>query len=219
MVLTHSSPRWIPNPCAAWFCAWWVRAGLVGLLLCWPAIRAPGAPKPGASEYAIKATFLFHFTKFIEWPRTAFATTNAPLVVGVVGRDPFGASLIEALRGESVHGHPVQLRALADVGETSLKQCHVLFIAASEKERLGAVLAAVQRAPALTVSEIDRFGQRGGLVNFYKDAGAVKFEINLNALRAAGLKANSQLLRLARIVESETPPVMDPATPGRTGRD
>ena len=165
-------------------------------------VRLGAAPRPGAGEYAVKATFLWNFTRFVEWPATAFTTPASPFVVGVLGKDPFGSNLAEVFKGETVQDHPVRLKAMKDGDD--LKQCHILFIAASEKERAGELLAKMKGAPVLTVSEMDRFGQRGGLVNFYKDGGVTKFEINLNALKATGFNAKAQLLRLARIVGSDT---------------
>ncbi len=165
-------------------------------------VRAAAAPEPVPDEYTAKATFLWNFTRFCEWPSNAFTSPNAPFIVTVVGKNPFGSDLAEAFKGENVHGHPIQLKTVKNVDD--LKQCHLVFIAASEKDRVGELLAKLKGAPVLTVSEVERFGQRGGLVNFYMDNGVPKFQINLNAFKASGLNIQAKLLRLARIVGSDT---------------
>src|SRR5689334_16419660 len=84
-------------------------------------------------EYQLKAVFLFNFTQFVEWPPQAFADANSPLVIGVLGDDPFGAYLDETVRGETVNGRPLTVQRYASVEEAS--KCHVLFISHSEAAR------------------------------------------------------------------------------------
>jgi len=43
------------------------------------AVRAPAADE--RLEYQVKAAFLLNFTKFIEWPASAFDTPDSPIVI------------------------------------------------------------------------------------------------------------------------------------------
>ncbi|HEX6639624.1 MAG TPA: YfiR family protein [Thermoanaerobaculia bacterium] len=150
------------------------------------------------AEYRIKAAFLFNFMRFVQWPPTAFADERAPLVICVVGNDPFGAVLDQTLEGESVAARSIVARRVSD--DESLDTCHLLFVSGSEKRRLGKVLQSVSRsAPVLTVSDIDGFVAGGGTIGFFLERNRVRFEIDPAQAQRHGLKLSSQLLGLGRI--------------------
>lgn len=151
-----------------------------------------------ASEYQVKAVFLFNFAQFVDWPPEAFADSLAPLVIGVVGDDPFGPLLEATVRGETVHARSLEIRRYRRTDD--LSTCHVLFISRSETARLAGILAALQGQPILTVSDDEDFARRGGVVGFVTESGKIRFRINLEAARAARLTISSKLLRLAEVV-------------------
>src|SRR5947209_667643 len=110
---------------------------LLVLLLC--ASAGPMARAQAISrEYQLKAAFLYNFTQFTEWPTNAFATSASPIVVGVLGTDPFGEFLDQTVRGEVVHGRPLVVERYRKVEE--IKTCHILFISQSETRRLEDIL-------------------------------------------------------------------------------
>ena len=146
-----------------------------------------------APEYSLKAAYLFNFTQFIEWPSNSFISPDAPIVIGVLGEDPFGGALDQAIKDKAVHGRSFELKRFKQIGE--MRGCHVLFVCASEAGRLPEIFLAAQKGGILTVSDIDRFAERGGIINFYKE--------NNNAAERAGTKISSQLLRLGTIVREE----------------
>src|SRR5712664_1838664 len=111
---------------------------------------ASPAPTPASPEYQLKAVFLFNFAQFVEWPPTAFPEAKAPLVIGVLGDDPFGPYLDETVRGEKVNNRPLVVQRFRQVEE--IKTCHVLFISRSERERLGQILAGLKGRNILAVS-------------------------------------------------------------------
>ena len=154
-----------------------------------------------APEYSLKAAYLFNFTQFIEWPSNSFISPDAPIVIGVLGEDPFGGALDQAIKDKAVHGRSFELKRFKQIGE--MRGCHVLFVCASEAARLPEIFLAAQKGGILTVSDIDRFAERGGIINFYKENNKVRFKINLNAAERAGTKISSQLLRLGTIVREE----------------
>jgi len=153
------------------------------------------------SEYQVKAVFLFHFTQFVQWPRTAFDDPGAPVIIAVLGEDPFGSFLDEVVRDENVDGRPIVVRRYGRPGEVG--PAHILFIATSENERLEQALALFQGRSILTVGEGEGFAARGVMIRFRTLENRVRLRINVGALRSAGLNVSSKLLRSAEIVTSE----------------
>lgn len=150
------------------------------------------------AEYRIKAVFLYNFVQFVEWPESAFANERAPLVICVVGNDPFGETLDQTIEGESVEKRRLVVRRTDD--RESLDGCHLLFVSKSEKSQLGEVLQGVSSsAPVLTVSDIDGFVKRGGAIGFFLDRNRVRFEISPQRAQRRGLKVSSQLLSLGKV--------------------
>jgi len=158
-----------------------------------PATAAAAGP---VREHDVKAVFLLNFARFVEWPDRAFAATNAPVVIGILGNDPFGAVLDQAVAGETIGGRPLVIRRgqrLADV-----QPCHVLFVCQSETPRLGAILPAAQAGNALTVGETEAFARAGGIIRFITEGNRVRFTINAEAAGKAQLRVSAKLLKLAQ---------------------
>lgn len=154
-------------------------------------------------EYQLKAAFLYNFAQFVEWPPTAFAETNSPLVIGVLGIDPFGEVLDETVRGEVVQGRRFKVERYRRVDEAL--GCHILFISQSEDRRLEAIIAALRGRPILTVSDIDPFVPRGGMIRFLTEGNKIRLRINVTATREAKLTVSSKLLRAAKeVVETDS---------------
>jgi hypothetical protein len=168
-------------------------------LLCWLGSLAP-AHGQISREYQIKAVFLFNFTQFVEWPPDAFRDNATPLVIGVLGEDPFGAFLDETVRGETAQGRRLVVERYADIHK--IGTCHVLFISRSEAERVRAILDRVKHRRTLTVSDIEGFASEGGVIAFVPVAGKLRLRVNLDVAHAAGLTLSSRLLRPAQIVRS-----------------
>jgi hypothetical protein len=154
-----------------------------------------GQPAPSA-EYQVKAVFLFNLAQFVDWPPKAFPEPGAPLVIGVLGEDPFGSYLDETLRGETVHNRPLILQRYRRVSE--IRICHVLFISRSESDRLEQIFASLRGRSVLTVGDSDDFITRGGMIRLVTEKNKIRIRINVNAVRAAGLTISSKLLRLAQ---------------------
>lgn len=158
---------------------------------------AQPAPEP-AREYQIKAVFLFNFAQFVDWPPAAFPEPQTPLVIGVLGEDPFGASLDETVRGEKVGNRPLVVQRYREPQE--IKTCHVLFISQSEAGRLEQILASLKGRNLLTVGDAGEFSQRGGMIRFVTENNKIRLRINVEAAKAAALTISSKLLRPAEIV-------------------
>jgi hypothetical protein len=162
-----------------------------------PCINAAEAP----TESQVEAVFVFNFSRFVEWPPEVFAAPTDPFVIGILGTDPFGARLDEAVRGEVINGRPLivrRFRNIADVGN-----CQILFIDRSETDRLQQILAALDHRSTLTVSEVDGASQRGIMIQFATENHRIRLRINVESARAAGLTISSKLLRPAEIVATQ----------------
>ena len=160
-------------------------------------VRAADEPRP--SEYEVKAAFLFHFARLTEWPRTTLPE-GRPFVVAVLGHDPFGPALDRVLEKQSAHGRPLEIHRASSLEELPAT-AHIVFVGASERVEDARILRHFRGRPVLTVGEREGFCEAGGIVNFLVTAeGRVRFEINLRAAEASGLKVSSQVLKLARIV-------------------
>lgn len=150
-----------------------------------------------AGEYQLKAAFLTHFTHFVEWPAGALAP-GAPIVIAVVGDDPFGGALEDVIAATRGNGHAIVVRRLR--WNDSLAGCQIAFISSSEVPHLAVILENARASSVLTVAELDRFTERGGMIGLFTLANRVRFDINAGAASAAHLKISSKLLQLAREV-------------------
>jgi hypothetical protein len=166
---------------------------LVALLLA-SGPRLP-AERVVAGEYEVKAAFLLNFAKFVEWPAQAFTSPSQPIGICVLGQNPFGSSLAEVVEGNQVAGRAFMTRQISEAGEAA--GCHIVFLGASERKRLGLLLVQFGQLPLLTVGETDDFLPSGGVVCFKVQGGRVRFEIDEAAAGRAGLRISSKLLSLA----------------------
>jgi uncharacterized protein DUF4154 len=154
----------------------------------------------GESEYDVKAAYLFKFTKFVEWPPTAFASAEAPFVIGIVGRDPFGGGLDRLIEGNTTDARRLEVRHVSAGDAAGLRGCQMIFVGASEERRLANILSALQGRPVLVVGESEGFASAGGMLGFALRESRMGIEINSAAARQARLKISSQLLNLAKLV-------------------
>lgn len=159
--------------------------------------------EPGTSkEGQVKAAFLLNFVQFVDWPAARFPEPGTPISIGILGVDPFGSYLDEIVHGEIVKNRALIIRRSQQIEE--LKACHVLFISRSEAARLAPALEALGDASVLTVGETDGFCAAGGIINFFLQGSNVRFEVNLAAAQRRGLKMSAQLLRVSKIVSTDT---------------
>lgn len=179
------------------------KASRAALLACLLMFLLPGVHgQPASREYDLKAVFLYNFAIFVEWPASALPAPEAPFVIGILGEDPFGSALDEVVAGERVKGRPLTVRRCRSLEEAT--GCHILFISASERERLDEVLAAVRNRPILTVGDMPRFVESGGVIGF-TTAQRLQLHVNASAARAAQLTISSKLLRVATVREFAPP--------------
>ncbi len=146
-----------------------------------------------ASEYQVKAVFLFNFAKFVDWPPNAFPDANTPFVIGVLGQDPFGSYLDDTVRGERINNRQLLVRRYRNPAE--INNCHVLFISRSESDRLDQIVAALKYRKLLIVTDADG-GKGGVIIRFTTEGNRIRFKIDSEAAKAANITISSKLLRL-----------------------
>lgn len=176
---------------------------LLGALLLAVLGAAEGRAQAATREYDLKAVFLYNFATFVEWPPAAFGSPEAPFVIGVLGQDPFGSALDEVAAGEKVKGRRLVVRRCRTIEEGAA--CHILFISASERDRLPEILRAVQGRPVLTVADMPRFVEAGGIIGF-STAARLQLHVNATSARISRLTISSKLLRVAAVREMAATP-------------
>jgi hypothetical protein len=167
------------------------------------AVLALAASASGATlEYAVKANYLYKFAPFVVWPPSVLPADGGPLNVCVVGEDPFGSALDDAVRGQAVDGHPVVVRRLASI--TANPGCHVLYIGRTTGQHRAEILQLLRGAPVLTVTD-EAAGFGGGIIHFVVRDGKVRFGVDAGAAQASGLTISSKLFGLAVPVAGRSP--------------
>ena len=147
------------------------------------------------SEYEVKAAWLLNFARFVDWPTNTFESPETPIVVGIAGKDPFGRLVEKAFKEKTVKGRSLIVKRLT--ADHELSRCHILFVSAAERRRFRDICGKIRAMPVLTVGETDGFLDEGGSINFVLKEKSVRFEINLQAAQAAGLKLEANLLKVA----------------------
>ncbi len=165
-------------------------------------LRVAGAAEDPAANFEskIKAVLLVKLITYVDWPANAFKDSSTPFRIGILGDDPFGPLLEEVLSGEAPHGRTVQIRRATQPAD--LANCQLVFLGASEKDRLSSDLEAFRSKPVLMVSEVDQFARKGGMVGFTREKKSVRLEINIENCKQAGLGVSSRLASVARVVDA-----------------
>jgi hypothetical protein len=152
-------------------------------------------------EYQVKAAFLINFPKYADWPAAAFAETNSPVVIAVVGETKVTDEIQKAIAGRTVNGRKIVLKRLASGEEAGV--CHILFIPAAEQQRSPGLIAKL-KGGVLTVGESDDFLERGGIINLARRGQKIALEVNLTAADKARIKISSKLLSVASVVKGKS---------------
>ena len=150
---------------------------------------AGAPPTPASLEYSVKANYLVRFAAFVEWPSQSFATSRSPVVICVVGRDPFDGALGRAARAQTAHGRPLTVRRPGTAEAAA--GCHILYVGRGG----GGLIPAGQR-PILVVTDANVSSERG-MIHFVIDDDRVRFHIDLQAASRSRLSISSRLLNLA----------------------
>jgi hypothetical protein len=145
--------------------------------------------------YAVKATYLYKFAPFIDWPSPTAEFADGSFTICIVGDSQVDALVERAVHGQDIAGHPIVIRSYA--GVTGDPGCAVIYVASDDPHAAAAILAAVRGMPVLTVTDGATDAAARGIINFVVSDGHVRFEIDSGAAAANGLTISSKLLSLA----------------------
>ena len=151
------------------------------------------------NEYQVKALFLYNFARYVEWPAKSFKAANDPIVICILGQNPFGSALDQAVTGKAVEGRPFVVRQISDLQAGA--NCHILFVNSSEQKRFRSGAQKFKGSGVLTVGETQGFTADGGVINLKLEDGKVRFEIDVDTARQQHLRISSKLLSLAQIAK------------------
>ncbi|MEA2239969.1 MAG: hypothetical protein QOC81_4693 [Thermoanaerobaculia bacterium] len=171
------------------------------------ALIAAGSPATTAqaqtavNEYQVKAAYILNFARYVEWPADVLPASS-PLTIAIIGDDPFGGALDDLQRTKSANGHPILLRHFH--WNEVITQSEIVYISSSEDAHLPQILRFLGNQSVLTISDIDRFSLRGGIIEFRMVGNRVRFDIDRKSAIAARLSISSKLLSLARAVHEGT---------------
>lgn len=152
-------------------------------------------------EYKVKAAYLFHFISYTTWPRSSFERRDSPIVVMVVGGDPFGKRLDQALGDKKIDGRRVVVQRSRSVPREI--DAHVVFEGSLARKDRAELLKRCASKSILLCGERSGYAKDGAHCNFFMDGPNVRFEINVDALERSKLEMSSELLKLAKIVRDE----------------
>lgn len=158
-------------------------------------VAAQQAPGVAFTEYQLKAAFLYNFSLFVEWPQEAFVHDSTRFRIGVLGEDPFGTTLQRVIAGKKVHGKRLEVRHYRRVEQ--VRDCHLLYISRTERKNQGRILAYLKNSSVLTIGESENFLKAGGMIQLFNKSRRVRFNINPEVAKEAGLQMSSRLLSLA----------------------
>lgn len=154
-----------------------------------------------SSEYRAKAAFLYNFMRYSKWPEGSFEKDDSPIILTVIGKDPFGKVLEQTFEDETIGKRAIQVRRSREVPKKI--EGHMLFCGGLSKKERAQLLERCHKQPVLLIGELEGFAESGGSINFYIDKRKIRFEINTDALAASGVSISSQLLKLAKIVKTK----------------
>lgn len=147
-----------------------------------------------ASEYDVKAAFLYKFASYVEWPADVFNGEDGPVVFAIMDADEMGKKLLEIVRGRQIQGREIRVRHLQAGDE--LGGVHILFIGSSSTAAVESILLNAAAKSVLTVTETERRFY-GSVINFEIVDDKVRFDVSLEPARQGGLKISSRLLQVA----------------------
>ncbi len=162
------------------------------------AIIFPIEAEAQVDEYQVKAAFLFNFAKFVQWPAQTFKTPTDPIAICILGKNPFGKTLEETIKGKTVGGRTLDVLPISDTQPPG--SCQILFVPSSERKRFRSILARLKGAGVLSVGEAGEFTAEGGVINFSVEHGNISLEINVAAAEYTGVHISAKLLSLSHVV-------------------
>lgn len=157
----------------------------------------PGMAQVEASEYEVKAAFLFQFANYVEWPAETFNDPESPLVFGILDADDLAENLEQMVADRTFRGREILVRRLQT--STPLDGIHVLFVGRAGGAGGESILLDASSMSVLTVTETPPHPS-GSVINFEIVDNRVRFDIALMPAAQGNLRISSRLLQVAQRV-------------------
>lgn len=152
-------------------------------------------------EYSIKAGYLYNFSKYVAWPEGTFAAPTAPFVICLVGEDPFGGRLDQAIAGKtSGDGRPLLVKHLKTPDRSAVRECQLVFLSKSQESRVAEIVEVLKEKSIFSVADFDSFAEKGGIADLRIEGTRVKVDLNVSAANHANLKISARLQQVANLV-------------------
>ena len=164
-------------------------------VLCLLIVPGVAGQQSKPSEYQVKASYLYNFSRFVEWPQQQGPIQSDHFLICILGDNPFGSTLNDMVANENIEGKSVATKQVSTSEDAA--KCRVVFISFSEEGRLKKILADLHNSSVLTVSDLPRFIEKGGMIQFVVEDNHVRFQVNAATAKRAGLSMSSELLKLA----------------------
>jgi len=149
-------------------------------------------------EFELKARVLSVIGNYVVWPKPAALDPARPFIIAVIGESPMARDLKKILSEKTVQNRKVTLVFLPRFRENALNECDLLFLCSSEMENLPKILSYFKGRPTLTIADTPDFARRGVMINLLVQEGNLGLEVNLKAVRQAGLEVSASFLALPK---------------------
>ena len=154
-------------------------------------------PKPDELNYKMHAMFIYHFTKYINWPESEL---NTEFIIGVIGVTPLKDELQHIIKTKNINNKKVELIQLNENSE-ELKKCQIIFISEKESKSISKIYSATEKNPVLIITEKTGMLSKGASINFLVINEKLRFEISKSNVTSHNLKVSNELLKLASDVQ------------------
>lgn len=170
-----------------------VRYGCILLLLL--AILNPASVKAQDLDYSFHAKYVYHFTKYIDWPTSK---KSGDFVIAVVGQSPANKTIKDFFTGKKVGNQTVVVKEMPPVADFT--NINIIYLTSSSSNQLSVLVPKAQAAKALIVCEKSGLARKGADISFFIDEEKLKFELHKSTIENKGLKIAGDLLRLAVVI-------------------
>lgn len=165
------------------------------------ALACTAAAGQERDEYGVKARWLYGLAKFVEWPADAFENASSPIVIGIVGTDPFGERLDDVLRGRTLRGRGFKVERYETAKD--IAKPHMLFVSSSMTDELEAIVKATSETSIVTVGDTEDFAAGGLMLNLVRSDKSFVPELNTDAAKRTKVKLDPKLISSARPVREK----------------
>ncbi|MCB9367436.1 MAG: YfiR family protein [Calditrichaeota bacterium] len=172
--------------------------GLVALFLAILAYVVPAHVAERTSEYQLKAAFIYNFANFTTWPDSTFEGEHSPLVVAILGDDPFGSDLDVAESKVTTSGRVLEVERVNSLA--ALPSCHILYISRSFSHSMSSIADFAKDRAILTITDVVDACDNGIMICFFSEDNKIRFHVNLDAVEDSKLRVDPRVLKLGRAV-------------------